>query len=1160
MKTNFFFSKFILATAVILSFSSVEAQTFKVENSTRSKLEISLDIDNFSIEDTRHNGVEGQSIVMSGIFLPNNAGMPNLPIVSRYVAIPQGANISVNIKSQRSKSLSNIDLMPSPELPLDNDNSPIKYVRNEKVYTTNAYFPSEQIIVSEPMKIRDVDVVMLSLTPFQYNPVTKELIVNTYTNLEISFEDSKGDFGGDPRYRSGAWDHIINDLVLNSDALPKIDYQRFIKEAVERDAEGCEYLIITPNNPDFIQLADSIKLFRNQQGILTKTVTLEECGGNTQSAIWNYIHNAYTNWEVPVASVLLLGDHSENDTVGIVSYSMNNHPGGGGYNPYISDNKYGDMNGDHLPDVVIGRITGRNFDELYHMIDKDLQYERHPSTNPRFYNKPITAMGFQLERWFQLCSEIVNGFWEYELGKKPVRINAIYEGTPGSQWSTNENTPMIVNYFGENGLGYIPNTMSHLTEWEGKSQDINNAINAGAFIIQHRDHGAEELWGEPGYGIGSIKKLVNPDLTFVMSNNCLTGKFNHKGTDGCFAEAFHRHQYGALGLIAATEVSYSFVNDVYVWGVYDNMWPEFMPTYGTAHPTDFILPAYGNAAGKFFLQQSSWPTYQEGKEITHYLFHHHGDVYMNLYTEMPQNLSFSTIPAIVEGSTEFNITAEEDSHICLTSNGEIIGLGIGTGEPQIIEIAPQEVGADVVLTITKQNFFRVSEKITVISAEGPYIIYSYCELDDEKLYFNNETDVDVALHNVGFETINDLQVEMTTTSPYVEIISSSVTYNEIGINDTVFGDTKFRIKVSDDVPDLTKIRFNLLISNGTHSFTDDFVLIANAPSLIVSKEQLTDMEGNSIDRLQKGEISKLIITMKNQGHCSSNDIVSELDFNIDFVEINEPVITTEGLQPNDSLDVTFIITVKDDAPLGDILDGVLTYTTDGYENIYENSLLLGNTTENFESNELNPNLQWSNKGNYPWIQSDEDPYEGNYCYTSTSINYAVKSKLLLGVETEVADKISFYYKGSENQEDEFIFNINNKRYDLSGDEWQYFEEPLPVGKYVFKWIFGRKSDSGSGSASIDLIKLPPMHVGYTSIEEKYSGNEDDNIDVYPNPGNTELNIISQGNNTIQVFDCQGRMILEKVSDDVITTINTETWETGIYLIKIGKDTKKWLKF
>ena len=170
-----------------------------------------------------------------------------------------------------------------------------------------------------------------------------------------------------------------------------------------------------------------------------------------------------------------------------------------------------------------------------------------------------------------------------------------------------------------------------------------------------------------------------------MSCNCLTGRFNYKGDNGCFAEAFHRHQYGALGLIAATQVSYSFVNDVYVWGAYDNMWPDFMPTYGTQHATNFLLPAFGNAAGKYFLRQSSW-TDDGVKEITYYLFHQHGDPYMNLYSEVPQPLDVEMLPVLVAGSTEYQVKADEGATICLTANGQIIGFDIGTGSTQNITI------------------------------------------------------------------------------------------------------------------------------------------------------------------------------------------------------------------------------------------------------------------------------------------------------------------------------------------------------------------------------------------------------------------------------------------------------------------------------------------
>ena len=1156
-------SKLLMALIVLLSSISAYSQTFEVVGNTRSNLELSLKIDNYTLEDSNIDGVDGQFITLNGIFLPNIAGMPDLPVVSRYVAIPRGSNVVLNVKNQVTETVSDVEIMPAPALPLDNDDTPIQYIRDEKVYSTNAFYPAEPVMASKPMKIRDVDVVLVSVTPFQYNPVTKELIVTKKLDLEVVFEGGDGVFGGDPRYRSEGWDHIIRDMVINESILPDADYQNFIKNAVQHRDTGCEYLIITPDNPEFIALADSIKLFRNQQGILTDVVTVTECGGNNQTAIRNYIRDAYNNWDIPVSAVLLLGDHNNDGTQGIVSYSMNNHPGGNGYNPYISDNKYGDVNNDHLPEVVMGRITGRNYDEMYHMINKDLQFERHPSTNPHFYDKPITAMGFQYERWFQLCSEIVNGFWEYELGKHPVRINAIYEGTPGHGWSSAQHTNTIVNYFGPNGLGYIPQNMSHLTEWDGTGNQINDAINGGAFILQHRDHGAEELWGEPSYSIGYISRLANPDLTYVMSNNCLTGRFNYNaGAGQCFAEAFHRHQYGALGIIAATQVSYSFVNDVYVWGAYDHMWPDFMPTYGTQHPKAFVLPAYANAAGKYFLSQSNWA--DDGvKEITYYLFHHHGDVYMNLYTEMPQDLDVTVIPVIRAGSNQFEITATANATICLTKGNEIIGLATATGQPQTIEITPQIIGAEVLLTITKQDYYRYTKNIAVIPNEGPYLIFSNYSINDadgnNNLDFNEEASLNVALHNVGDESIQNIEVTLSSDSPYVVINSATTTYESFNPNQIVTKNNAFTVRLTDDVPDQTKIHFNLTMSNGAMSFSDSFYLIANAPSFKTTHLSIADANGNPSDRLYKGETSQLTFTVNNQGHSNSNGVNHYLLIDAPFITYQQQTITTDGIAVNDSIEVTFIVTIENSAPDGAILDYSVTTTSNGYQNVKESQIPLGNCIENFENEELNPLFRWSNTGSSPWYRDDNDPYEGSYCYTGASSSTGSTSKLAVVIESEIADKVSFYYRGSGNSADEFKFILDNVTTTLTGSQWHLYEEDITEGTHLLKWTFSRKSHADTGSASIDLLKVPPMHVVITDIDEVTETGND--VVVYPNPGNNNLNIVvPEGTfDKLQIFDVLGRMIFEKEIKEVVTTINTENLAPGMYFWKVGNETGKWIK-
>lgn len=1072
----------------ILLFSGIvlnaQETHFSIIEKTNNTLKIKYKTGNYAIESTDYRGESGQIVVMDESFLPNEAGAPQLPSSSTFVVIPNGAQATLHVVSAESKTLDNINLLPAPEPQFDDQSAEVIRTKNMDIYSSDALYPAQPFLISKTFNVRGFDIVQVSVMPFQYNPITGELI--TYQDIELNIEYEGGSSTyGDPRYRTPEWDHILNDMLLNREVMPVMDYGERLRQHYENRENGCEYLIITPDNDDFTQLADSIRRFRIAQGIPTEIYTVSQCGGNEYRTIKNFIRNAYNTWDMPPAAVLILGDHNSDGTQGIVSYTMNNHPGGSGYNPYISDNAYSDMNNDDLPDIIVGRIVGRNHDELYHMIKKDLDYERMPPTAPNFYDQPITAMGFQLERWFQLCSEIVNGFWEYGLGKHPVRLNAIYEGTPGSRWSTNDNTSMVLNYFGPSGCGYIPQTMSHLTEWNANGSMVSEAINNGAFIIQHRDHGAEELWGEPGYSIGNIKRLVNKDLTFVMSNNCLTGRFNYTGADGCFAEAFHRHEHGALGLIAATEVSYSFVNDVYVWGVYDNMWPDFMPTYGTQHPTDFLLPAFGNASGKFFLQQSSWPTYLEGKEITFYLFHHFGDVFMNLYSEVPQNLDVEMLPVVVAGTDTYTIKADENSVICLSVNDQIIGFDYGTGETQQIAITPQEVGTTIMLTIKKQNYYRYEHNIAVIPAEGPYLIFNDYEIDDSEAsqeIFDGNGQVDhhefiqlgLKLHNVGSTSINDVTVTLSTKHPEVEITNGETLFNNIDGSAIEQVDKAFGI-LFDDFEDGERVKFYLDMNDGTQHFRDSLYITVNAPRLRYDAATLTDTEGNPVDRLSKGSTSLLHINIENIGHYKSDPQDYNLFIGAPFLDIAETNMQVLDIEAGASKAATFTVIMHDDAPLGGILQYQLS---DTLQQVSEGSLLLGYTTEDFETAILNPSLQWNlGSGTKVWRYCDNDSYEGNRCLQSSPINNGSSCILRFGINCDIDDKISFWYKVSSQVGDKLILHVDSETLaEWEGETgWQYVEIPIKAGSRLIKLTYKKDQNGSAGDdcAYIDFIQAPP---------------------------------------------------------------------------------------
>ncbi len=805
-------------------------QGITLKSQTSSAVSVNFSITDVVIGDLNYNNEMLKTISLPGVFLPNDEGAPNLPGLSKYIAIPQGAEAVLTIVDSRTEVIENFELAPAPQIPLDTDNKPLEYIRNEEIYSKNEFYPNEPVKLSDKTSVRGLDVVMLGITPFQYNPVTKELIILRDIEIEISFIGGNGHFGED-RLRSKWWDPIIMKSVINKQQLAEIDYSKRTSNSRSLDYE---YLIISPDNPDFLSWADSIKQFRTLQGIRTGVVTTTDVGGNTVSAIESYIDNAYNTWDIPPVAVLLLADYGTGSN-GITS-QFYNHPAG--YPDFISDIKYSDVNGDDLPDIVFARITANNDAQLEVMISKFMDYERNPPTDPNFYNHPITALGWQTERWFQICSEVVGGYFSSELGKDPVRINAVYGGNPNTDpWSTATNTSTVLNYFGPSGLGYIPATPQELGGFSGgTASDVVNAINSGSFLLQHRDHGFYGGWGEPDFTSSNINSLTNTDnkLPYIFSINCQTGAF-HRSSES-FTEKFHRHTYngensGALGVLAATEVSYSFVNDTYLWGVMDNMFPDFMPAQNAMFPVNYCMPAFGNAAGKHFLFSSSWPYNTGNKLITYRLFHHHGDAFLTLYTEVPQHLNVDHEDILFAGATSFTVDVNAGAFVALTVNGEIIATGESNGAPLDIEIPVQVPESELILTITKQNYFRYSSVITVV----PDGVYAQFMCQDTDLCAGNEASfVD---QSFGSNTSWEWLFEGGTPATYSGQYPPPIVYETSGVYDVT-------LTVSDGLVTDSKTRTDYItVLNNVFADFESDVTTGYSPLTI----HFTDLSSNDVE-------------------------------------------------------------------------------------------------------------------------------------------------------------------------------------------------------------------------------------------------------------------------------------------------------------------------
>lgn len=939
----------VAAALCILCIGSVSAQIIVYDNTLNdpgfqllaydiSGVDVTYSMAGFSLDNLEIDGQLMKQVSLPGVIIPNDAGAPNLPGMGRYIAIPQGARASVEIVEMITETFTNVEIAPAPPLPLDTDDSPLVYVKNPAIYNTNAYYPAEPVKLSEKTDIRGVDVVTLGITPFQYNPVTKELLVYRDLVIRVNYIGGNGHFG-ENRLRSRLFEPVLQGNILNYGQLPPvtpIDYTQ------ASDETNVEYLIIVPDDPIFIAWADTIKTWRKQQGIITGITTLTEIGGNNATLIENYINNAYNTWTIPPAAFLILSDYqSSGDVYGVTAPTWNSY--------CASDNIYADVNANNLPDMIHARITAQSNGQLSMMINKFLSYERTPPTDPDFYQHPITAGGWQTDRWFILCAEVCRGFMDNILGKDPVREYAIYSGTPGTVWSSNQNTNMVVSYFGPSGLGYIPQTPQGLTDWGGNAARINADINDGAFLMLHRDHGAETGWGEPAYNINSLSGLNNANLPFVFSINCLTGKYN-SGSQ-VFTEAFHRMNHGALGLIAASEVSYSFVNDAYVWGIWDAMWPNFDPGYGpNLIGSTNLQPAYANVAGKYYLAASSWPYNTGDKTVTYHLFHHHGDAFITMYTQVPQALTVVHNGALLGGANQFAVTANSGAVIALTVNNNIIGTAIATGAPVALSIPPQTPGSTMRVTVTLQNYYRYIQDVPVVPPSGPYVIAADCEIADASgwnpnsaLDYGETVNLTLSMQNIGVENAPNVNVTISCADPLLTILDNNASFGTINAGATVVSVEGFQVRCGENVENGHQFIVSASAVSGANQWQSSFVLTANAPDVQYSRLEVDDPLGNNNNWLDPGETASLIVFVTNDGDCRVNNLTGTISTVDPYLTINTANASFGNILPGQTGSAVFTVTASISTPMEHVCEIALAAAgAYSYGNEMEFGVMVGN--------------------------------------------------------------------------------------------------------------------------------------------------------------------------------------------------------------------------
>ncbi len=422
------------------------------------------------------------------------------------------------------------------------------------------------------------------------------------------------------------------------------------------------YLIVYA--PDFSDAIAPLVDWKTRKGYDVRTVSTALTGSST-TGIKEYIQNAYDTWDAPPEYVLLVGDVDE-----IPTYSFYGNP---------SDQVYVQLEGDDwLMDAMVGRLPVENQTEAQALINKTINYERHPDIagDPTWQTRALMVAG-------------------------------VYASdTPG----------YTVDFCGERleDLGFpAPTTVTSppLPSLQGATV-VRGTLNAGVGFVVYRGWAYGTAgWDPPTFTVDDIPSLDTNNMTpIVMSFVCLNGDYT--ASNACFGESFVRQGTaeqpgkGAVAFIGNGEHwSHTRYNDAMAISIFERITDENITNLGA------LLNTGKMRFMDYFPNEISAAEF--GEESVEFYFHIYnlmGDPSLNFWRQLPEPITVTHAASLSVGSTylPLTVTATDGgapvagARVGVVQDGVLIGHGITAADgTAVLTLDAVTDGSDLAVTVSE---------------------------------------------------------------------------------------------------------------------------------------------------------------------------------------------------------------------------------------------------------------------------------------------------------------------------------------------------------------------------------------------------------------------------------------------------------------------------
>jgi len=772
-----------------------------LDNSDSKGIEITVQIQNLDINPL----IDGSryKITIPGESPGGAPGYPDLPHISRLIVIPPTVGIELEWSGCQPRTISS----HTPEqVATKAQSSDYEWTRSTTLRTTTELWPSQVVEVDDPVIMRGIRMVNVTVNPVQFDPISGNLIVHDRIQVKLNYtaDNAINSVLNPERLRpSSSTIKLARSLVLNPQ-----DIRRD-----EPELRGT-YLYVIPEyvQGDTISVADVIQPLVNwrlRQGYPTEVITIEEDASNVD--VKRALLDAYFEWDIPPEIITLVGDadvqpHSD---FMIPTWDV------GRVYMWETDYKYALLEGDDLlPEVAIGRLSARNIGELEDLVNKVLSYETTPY--------------MERTEWYRRAALLAN---DQRTGYSSIYVQ---------RWLRK----MLLEVgFTEVDTMYF----THEIVRNADHQFIVDNFTEGINVFNYRG------WGQfsGAWRINDARNLRNVGMwPIVVMPTCNSNDFvvdPNLGSTG-YGEEFFWSDGGAIGAVGSSGFTHTNYNNVFDGGVLNGFFRDENWRLGYAVNQGKLelyrhFGMYNDQADPQVRELLIW-------EAHCYQFNLIGDPGTSLWTAIPQAIEVNHAETLLPGENRLIVTVRDadenallDITVTLVRENEIIindrtnvdGSVDFTFTPGELEIGTYQ------LTASKHNMIPYLGEVEVLETDH-FLGFTSLLIDDDQAGRSNgngdhlpnpgeRLELRTYVRNFGNEAVQgEVDFSLELFDGDAEIVVGEEHINEApSLNDSAV--VTFVVDIGQENWDLRQIAFQLNTIRGDDEWNSVIAFNAATPNL-----------------------------------------------------------------------------------------------------------------------------------------------------------------------------------------------------------------------------------------------------------------------------------------------------------------------------------------